>query len=73
MRLRNLIREFLDLRNILILLEVVENLKKPLEEQCSFAVLPEGTVSHLKGDPENSCLLLASWARVAVPRTNIWR
>ena len=37
---KNLIREFFDLRDVLIILEVVENFKKPLKKQCSLAILP---------------------------------
>ena len=68
----NLIREFFDLRDILIILEVVQNFKEPLEEQRSFTILPVGMLFHLLINLR-ICLLFASWAKVAVPLTNMWR
>ena len=71
-RMRNLIRQFFDRRDILIILEVVQNFKEPLEEQCSFSILPVGMLFHLLINLR-ICLLFASWAKVAVPLTNMWR
>ena len=45
--MRNLIGQFFDLRDILIILKVVKNFKEPLEEQCSFSILPVGMLFHL--------------------------
>ena len=60
----------------MIILEVVKNFKEPLKEQCSLAILPMDSMLLVKLSKcplRKSCLLFASWARVAVPLTSMWR
>ena len=56
----HLVRQLLDLGNVLIGLEVIRDLQQSLEQQSSRAASPY-------------CLVWLSWVSVAVPRTNIDR